>query len=158
MKRFFSAFLVFLCVILLSSCSREPPPLNENISATVAVSKNDEVLGSCTVSSNGSIICISLLSPENAAGISYTYENEKLTVAYHELQCITDSDYLPDDSEISVLYDGLRSIKGAQYTESKDGADRYSAQTEHDCFLITAEDGIITAMQSENHHLLYTFT
>lgn len=158
MKQFFAAFLIFLCAILLPSCSREPPMLSENISADISVSKDGEVLGGCSVSGSSDILCITLLSPENAAGISYTYEDEKLTVTYQELQCITDAGYLPDSSDVSVLYDGLKSLKSAQYTESSaDGTDHYTSQTEHDRFRISAKDGAVTSLQSENHHLLYTF-
>ena len=143
MKRFIILLAVLPCCLV--GCSKEPPTLNDSFTVGFRTAYNDlDLSGELKHDFEGT--SITLNEPYTVDGLCFDYAEEQLCVGYSSFETRAGSDYLPEGSLPSRVYDALLYLSQAQYTGSENDVDTFTVPTPQGEATITAAEGIPTGM------------
>lgn len=150
MKRLLSMILsslILLTALSLTSCRAPTPQLKDSFEADVSLSGEAQTAAHLTRTPDA--LTLTVTSPATAAGLTYTYSGEELTVSYAGHKCITDAHALPDGGLPQVLYEVLNSLDRANWLSSDDSGDVFTLSTAAGEACITLSQGIPTQISAE---------
>ena len=140
MKRFFCLLCLSLLLLLFTACGS-----SKTIGATYegSISFTDGSTD-CTakLSADGDTLTLSVTSPENIAGIGYTFRDGELHTTLNGLECITPDNSLPSGAVPRLIYELFSRAQEAQYQSSENGIDTFVLQTDGGDMTVTAMDGV----------------
>jgi len=125
--KLFCFLFPILILLMLTSCKAPDPTLDESFNAELSITYNNTEY-TADLSRKPGELCVTVTSPDDLAGITYTYIGDELTVSCAELSCIT-ADGLPSSSVIQLIYDGITNAPNGSYRSTTDGADLFNVPT-----------------------------
>lgn len=156
MKCFFSLILALALTAMLCSCG-EPPTVNADFSADFAVTQDGtDYRGALTLADGA--LTVSFTAPYTVAGMTFGYSGEGLTISRGDLGTVVNCDYIPASAAPEVLHNALAYLPQASYAESDESGDHFTLPTPYGDALLTAEDGVPTALSDPHTGMSFTFT
>ncbi|MBE6825102.1 MAG: hypothetical protein E7513_07140 [Ruminococcaceae bacterium] len=113
------------------------------------------------ISAQGKNITLSILSPKDVKGLTYSLSNSNLHINFGNLKCTTSTDYLPSFSAVDVLFDTLSAMQSSSfdYKATKEYTDIYKGTCEGGSFLMYVDSvtGNITRIEPSYTDCYITF-
>ena len=147
MKRIIIILLV-ISAIAFAACSHEPPELSRSfVCDLTAESPDAEYTGRVTRSAES--VTLSITSPPEVAGISYTMSDTELRTSLDGLTCVTSADSLSPSSLPAIVCAALYGLDNAAYVSSENGRDIYTVSSAIGDITVTAEGGLPVSVTTE---------
>lgn len=154
-KHLFLLCIALLPLFCLAACG-EPPTVSADFAADFHVTQ-DETDYCGTLSLDGENLHIEMTEPYTVAGTGFDYAGKELTITAGGHSTQANSDYLPSRAVPSVLHNTLAYLAQAAYTDSEDGADRFTLPTPHGEATLTARDSLPVSLYDPHTKLTFTF-
>ena len=149
MKRLFSLLLSGILLLTLTSCKSSAHHIDVGYDGEIRMT-DGQAEYTAQLSHADGVLTVTMTAPEELAGVAYEYRGGELSIMLNGMKCITDPDSLPDSSCISLLYDVLSNSDKAEYQKTENGVDIFSVKTDSCTATITAENGDLKSITSEN--------
>ena len=149
MKRISICLFAVLAALILSSCSAKPPELSRDFACEMTAKSPDAEYTGLVTCSVGSVT-LSLTSPPEVAGISYTLSDTKLRASLDGLTCITSADSLSPGSLPALICAAMQGLDTAAYVSSENRRDIYTVDTADGAVTVTAENGLPISVTADN--------
>ena len=156
MKKLLLTVLVIPFLICFNGCTsqKEPPLIDLDFEANANIEYNGNTFTAKILNEEREQTVITLNTPQELEGLTYTYKGSSLAIEYNKLKCETKDGYLPNRSMAQMIHTLIETLSDEEnYSfekfEKEDAV--FSCKSGESTFkIITDEDGIIKDIKSQD--------